>query len=120
MASGCDSKSTQFPYEVEIKNNITEVKISESYVDKLTEQQQKMLKKLEETFAYRYTDEDKDYIATKQSTIPPLVPSYRPFCNRRSDNRSRPYKRSRDDKPFYSSKRTYSQNETSNYNDYRR
>lgn len=89
MTSVCDSKSTECLHEVEIKDNITIIKVSELYVDELTEEQQKMLKELEEAFAYRYTNDDKDYVATKASTTPPLVSSYNPYCNQRAKNRSR-------------------------------
>ncbi|VVC40176.1 RNMT-activating mini protein [Cinara cedri] len=116
MASDCDSKSTQCFYEVEIKNNITIVKLSESFIDEITEDQQKKLEELEEAFAYRYTDEDKDYVAMKPCKTPPLIPSYRPFSNRSFNNKFRGFKRSRDDGS--SNKTPYKKSRY--YNDYRR
>lgn len=107
MASDQDSKSTEGLHEVVIKDNITIMKIPELYVDELTEEQQKRLKELEKMFAYRYTDDDKDYVATKQNTTPPLVSSYNPFNNHRARDRSRGTKRSRVD---FKDREPYSQN----------
>lgn len=77
-------------YEVKIKDNITIIKNNEKCFDEpLTEIQKDNLLKFEEEFSCRYTDEDKCYVATIKlgSLNPPLVPSYRPFCNRRRDDR---------------------------------
>lgn len=128
MSSQSDIPSNCCEYEVEIKDNITTVKIPETYVDKpLTEAQKEMLLQFEEEFSYRYTDDDNDYVATVKlgSITPPLVPSYRPFRNHRRDDRSRDSKRSWNDQKSYSNKRhsNYSHYDRPSYgynNDYRR
>jgi hypothetical protein len=101
MSSPSDLKSAHSEYEIENKGNITFVKIPATYVDEpLTEEQKEKLLEFEEEFILRYTDDDKEYVATKTlgSTTPPLIPSYRPFRNfRRDNNRQRNSKRSGDD-----------------------
>lgn len=128
MSSQSDIQQTPCEYEVEIKDNITTVKIPETYVDKpLTEAQREMLLQFEEEFANRYTDDDNDYAATVklESITPPLVPLYRPFRNNSRDDRSRSFKRSWDDQKSYSNKKhsNYYHNDRPRYgynNDYRR
>lgn len=122
-------KSVNCEYELEIKDNVTIVKIPESHVDEpLTEEQKENLLKFDEEFACRYTDKDEDYVALVNlgSTAPPLVPSYRPFRNHRRDNRTRGEKRTREDdqRSYSNNKRShYSYNNQVNYdynNDYKR
>lgn len=127
MSSPSDSKSAHSEYEVEIKENITIVKISETYIDKpLTEEQKEKLLQFDEEFILRYTDDDKDYVAAKilGSTTPPLVPSYRPFRNPRRDDRPRSVKRNWSDGPRNDSDKSNSSHHkrhTYGYNnDYRR
>lgn len=129
MSSQNDVQPTQkLEYEVEIKDNITIVKILDTFIDESpTEAQKEMLLQLEKDFNNRYTDDDNDYAATVKlgSTTPPLVPSYRPFWNRRRDDRSRGFKRSWEDQKSYNNKRhsNYYHNDRPNYgynNDYRR
>lgn len=120
--------TSQSEYDVEIKGNITIVKIPETYVDSpLTEEQKKLLLQFQEEFVYRYTDDDEEFVSiVKQgSASPPLVPSYRPFRNHRRDDRPRSEKRKLEDH-----NRSYGNNQYSNYsynkqqnygyNDYRR
>lgn len=88
MSSKSDLESTSCKYEVEIKSNITTIKIPETYTDEpLTEEEKIMLSELEEEFACRYTSEDEEYIATvnQKDALPPLIEDYRP--NRRRDFR---------------------------------
>lgn len=126
MSSPSDSKSAHSEYEVEIKENITIVKISETYIDKpLTEEQKEKLLQFDEEFILRYTDDDKDYVAAKilGSTTPPLVPSYRPFRNPRRDDRPRSFKRNWSDSPRNDSDKSNSSHKQHTYgynNDYRR
>lgn len=101
MSSQSDPKSTHSEYEVEIKDNITIVKIPEGYIDEpLTKEQEELLLQFQEEFAYRYTDDDEEYVTlVKQGrTTPPLIPSYRPFQNYRrgGDRSARGEKRSRE------------------------
>lgn len=111
MSSQTDSNSN-CEYEVEIKDNITIVKIPETYVDKpLTESQKEMLLLFEKEFACRYTDDDEEFVATVKlgSSIPPLVPSYRPRWTHRKDDRSRGIKRT------WENRRSYDDNRHSHY-----
>lgn len=110
MSPPSNQELTQCEFEVEIKDNVTIVKIPETYVDEpLTDQEKENLLQLEEEFSYRYSNEDEDYVATvKQgNTTPPLISSYRPFRNHRrgQDNRSRPEKRSWEDRRSYNDNR---------------
>lgn len=128
MSSQCDVQSTFSDYEVEIKDNITIVKIPETFDDELlTETQKEKLLQFEEEFTYRYTDDDSDYVEIVKlgSATPPLVASYRPFRNHRRDDRSRGTKRSWGDQRSYSNNRhsSYSHDKRPNYgyhNEYRR
>lgn len=112
MSPPNNQELTQCEYEVEIKDNVTIVKIPETYVDKpLNDEEKEKLLQLEEEFAYRYSNEDEDYVSTvKQgNTTPPLISSYRPFRNPRRDDRSRPEKRS------WEGRRSYNDNRQSHY-----
>lgn len=115
MSSQSDPKLTDSEYEVEIKDNITIVKIPEGHVDEpLTKEQEELLLQFQEEFAYRYTDDDEEYVAlVKQGcTTPPLIPSYRPFRSYRRDDRpARSEKRSWED----DRQRSYGNNRYSNH-----
>jgi len=90
MSSPNIQKSTESKYEIVTKDNITTFKILETSVDEpLSENQKEKLLQFEEEFKGRYTDDDEEYVATVKLgyTTPPLVPSYRPFWNRRRDNK---------------------------------
>lgn len=122
-----DSKSINCEYEVEIKDNITTVKIPETCIDKpLTEQQEETLLLFEKEFACRYTDNDDDYVAAVNlgSSTPPLVTSYSPRWDSRRDERSRVEKRSWEDQRNSNDNRYshYSQHKQPryDYNNYRR
>lgn len=111
MLSQTDS-NLSCEFEVEIKDNITIVKIPETYVDKpLTKLQNEMLLLFEEEFACRYTDDDEEYVATVKlgSSTPPLVPSYRPRWSHRKDDRSSGLKRP------WESRRSYNDSRHSHY-----
>lgn len=127
MSSSIDLKTVHSEYEVEIKENVTFVKIPETYVDEpLTEEQKEKLLQFEKEFIFRYTDNDKEYVATKMlgSTTPPLVPSYRPFRNFRRDDRQRGFKKrwNNDDQRNYKKRNSshYNQHAYGYNNDYRR
>lgn len=129
MSSQCDLQLTCCKYEVEIKDNITIVKIPESYYEEpLTKAQKEKLLQFEDEFSNRYTDDDNEFVAIVKlgSATPPLISSYRPFRNHRRDDRSRGDKRSWNDQRSYSNNRhsNYSyNNKRKNYgynNDYRR
>jgi len=118
---------SQSEFDVEIKDNITIVKIPETYVDNpLTEEQSELLLQFQEEFVCRYTDDDEEFVAiVKQgSASPPLVPSYRPFRNHRRDDRPRNEKRKWGDHRSYGNDQysNYSHNNRQRYgcNDYRR
>lgn len=122
MSSQEDPKPTLCEYDVEIKGNITTVKVIEtSFNESPTEEQKELLILLEKEFACRYTDEDEDYVATMKlgSTTPPLVPSYKPSWNRRRDG-----KRSWEDRRSHSNNRSSDYSHKRNYeqfnNGYRR
>lgn len=128
MSSEGDPKPALCEYEVEIKGNITTVKIPETYFSESpTQEQKELLTLLEKEFACRYTDEDEDYVATIKlgSTTPPIVSSYNPFWNRRRDDRPRNGKRTWENRRSHSHNR-YSDNSSERnnygqyYNDYRR
>lgn len=126
MSSQTDNQiSTNSEFEVDIKDNITTVKIPETYVEKmLTELQEETLLLFEKEFVYRYTDDDKDYASTVKlgNTSPPLIPSYRPRWNRRRDDRQRGEKRGWNDQQNDKHSH-FSQNKRRSYgynNDYRR
>lgn len=90
MSSPSDQKSTDCNHEIVINDKITTCKIPETCVDEPpTEDQNKKLLEFEEEFKSRYTDDDEEYVATVKLgyTTPPLIPTYRPFWNRRRDNK---------------------------------
>jgi len=92
MSSPGNQNSTDSKHEIVIKDNITTLKILKTCVDEPpTENQKEKLLQFEEEFKSRYTDDDEDYVATVKLgfTAPPLVPSYRPFWNRKRDNNRR-------------------------------
>jgi len=121
-----DSKSVNYELEVEIKDNITIVKIPETYVDKpLTELQEETLLLFEKEFACRYTDDDEDYVAFVKlgSSTPPLISSYWPRRDYRNDERSRAEKRRWEDRRNFNDNRHsqyfYNKRPKHDYNNYR-
>lgn len=122
-----DSKAVNYEHVVEIKDNITIVKIPETYVDKpLTELQEETLLLFEKEFAGRYTDNDEDYVAFVKSgsSTPPLISSYWPRRDHRNDERSRAEKRRWDDRRNSNDNRhshySYNKQPRHDYNNYRR
>jgi hypothetical protein len=119
MSSPDNQNSTDVKHEIVIKDNITTFKILETCVDEPpTENQKEKLLQFEEEFISRYTDDDEDYVAAVKLglTTPPLIPSYRPFWNRRRDNKRK--WEDRNDRHSH-----YPHNKKPNYgynNDYRR
>lgn len=104
MSSPINQKSFDIKHEIVIKDNITTFKILEICGDELpTEGQKEKLLQFEKEFISRYTDDDEDYAAMVKlgSTTPPLVPSYRPFWNRRRENK-RKWKDTNDRHSHYS------------------
>jgi len=90
MASANYQHSMDSKHEIVIKDNITTFKTLDTCVDEpQTEDQKKKLLQFEEEFKNRYTDKDEDFVFTLSIGIkpPPLIPSYRPFGNRRRDNK---------------------------------
>lgn len=118
MSSPSNQNSTDSKHEIVIKDNITTFKILETCVDEpLTENQKEKLLQFEEEFINRYTDDDEDFVATVTIglTTPPLVPSYRPFWNRKRDNKRKWEDRSDRNSHYHHNKRNHGY-----YNDFRR
>jgi hypothetical protein len=91
MASASYQNSIDYKHEIIIKDDITTFKILDTCVDEpQTEEQKKKSLQFEEEFKNRYTDMDEDFVFTVSIGIkpPPLIPSYRPFGNRKRDNKS--------------------------------
>jgi len=92
MSSPSNQKSFDIKHEIVIKDNITTFKFLEIYVDEPpTENQKEKLLQFEKEFISRYTDDDEDYVATVKlgCLTPPLVSSYRPFWDRRRENKKK-------------------------------